>query len=161
MLPTSKSPMWFTAARLTDGRAPGAHGPGIVPYVRGVARTSTSERVQSSKMRRPFRFVRTFIKNLEQPGHQSSSLARPPVLKAAGRISGAGSAPECTARIMRQRVGVGKRTILLSNGKDVQSEPAPQTMSSSTSVTPDSSTGAMRASAHRSRKVLLVLCSSS
>ena len=34
-------------------------------------------------------------KNLEQPGDQSSSLARPPVLKAVGRITGAGSSPEC------------------------------------------------------------------
>ena len=59
----------------------------------GGARKSTGERVRSSKMRRPFRFVRTF----KQPGDQSKSLVRPPVLRAVDQMRGAGSAPECMA----------------------------------------------------------------
>ena len=84
--------------------------------VRGGTRRSTGEGVQSSKMRRPFRFVRTFTKKPEQPIDQSSNHARPPVLKAVGWIRSAGSSPKCMPRIMRQRVGFGERTILLPSG---------------------------------------------
>ena len=80
---------------------------------------------------------------------QASERARPPVLEAVSRRSIANSSPKCMSRIMVQRLVTGKRVILLGGSEDVQGGPAPQGGAPASSK---GNTGAMRASAHKSRK---------
>ena len=73
------------------------------------------------------------------------------------------SSQDRASGIMSQKIGFRVRPVLLSNGEHVQGEAALQghTMSSSTSERSASRAGAMKASANRSKRVFLVLWSSS
>ena len=151
-----------TINRLTGVQTPSAHGPNVGQTVRGGAQEGSSEHDQGNEAEETGQVRVNLHESHDQQGSRANERARPPMLKAVSWESIANSSPECRPRSMVQRVLVGKRVVLLGDSEDVRANLQPRaTMSSSTSVSPASSTGAMRASAHKSRKALLVLCSSS